>query len=153
MHLYTKSVLIKKGISFMKKTIKKFVVWIVVVLLAIPVVVWVGALTKNYILTVMHKDQVENIQFSEYEEDPYLWLDWYRITSYSEDRIEIYYVNEFDDYKMGDHVMEGYKIGGKVTLYYNSSGWYHTDTGSVLWSGAGSADNYIWPYWYHIFLD
>ena len=70
---------------------------------------------------------------------------------WSEEKIEIYYVNEFDDYKMGDRVIESYKIGGKVTLYYESSGWYHTDT-SVLWSGAGSADNYIWPYWYHIFL-
>ena len=132
------------------KNSKRSIIYTLVLILIIPVVMWVGALAKNYMLTVMHKDQVENIQFSIYEEEPYLWLDWYRITSYSEEKIEIYYVNEFDDYKMGDRVIESYKIGGKVTLYYESSGWYHTDT-SVLWSRAGSADNYIWPYWYHIF--
>ena len=135
------------------KNSKRSIIYTLVLILIIPVVMWVGALAKNYMLTVMHKDQVENIQFSIYEEEPYLWLDWYRITSYSEEKIEIYYVNEFDDYKMGDRVIESYKIGGKVTLYYESSGWYHTDlVESILWSGSGSADNYIWPYWYHIFL-
>ena len=74
------------------KNSKRSIIYTLVLILIIPVVMWVGALAKNYMLTVMHKDQVENIQFSIYEEEPYLWLDWYRITSYSEEKIEIYYV-------------------------------------------------------------
>ena len=72
-------------------------------------------------------------------EEPLPEFDWYRITSYSDEKVEIYYIN-------GD-------VGGKITCRKTANGWTHTDiVDSIMWSGSGSADEYVWPYWYHIFL-
>ena len=123
---------------------KKIITWIIVSFLSIPVLVWVFALTKNLALTIMHKNEIETMQFVETEE-PLDEFDMYRITSYSEEEIEIYFldtVGEGSDYK--------YKIGGTITFYKTRGGWHYVE--SITWSGGGSADNYVWPYWYHVFL-
>lgn len=122
---------------------KRILIWICVLIFVIPCLLWVGALAKDCLVTVIYKDQFNSIKLAETEE-PLPEFDWYRITSYSEEEIEIYYVNN----------MAGeYKIGGKMMFRKTPNGWQHTDmVDSILWSGAGSADDYIWPYWYHIFL-
>ncbi len=126
----------------MQKNSKKIIVWIVVLVLAIPAVVWGGALAKNRLLTEIHKDKIESMPLAEWEE-PLPEFDWYRVTSYSDTKIEIYYVNTAGEYK----------AGGKITCYNTQNGWQHTNiTESILWSGGGSADNYPWPYWHHVFL-
>lgn len=131
----------------MKKTTKRSIVCLLVFIFIIPVFVWGGALVKNVVLTAIHKDKIENMQFIEYEE-PLPEFDWYRVTSYSDSTIEIYFVNTYD--KGTDRE---YKTGGKMIFSNTPNGWYHTDMAeSILWSGVGSADDYIWPYWYHIFL-
>ena len=131
----------------MKKDIKKIIIWISGLILIAFLLIWGGTLVKNCVSTVIHKDEIENIHLIEYEE-PLPEFDWYRITSYSDENIEIYYVNT-----LGKGTDSEYKIGGKVMCTKISGGWHHTDmTESILWSGAGSADNYIWPYWYHVFL-
>lgn len=131
----------------MKKGVKRSIVCILVLILIIPVFIWCGALAKNLVLTVIHKDKIENMQFIEYEE-PLPEFDWYRVTSYSDSTIEIYFVNTCGKGSDGQ-----YKVGGKMTFCKTPNGWYHTDmVDSISWSGAGSADNYIWPYWYHIFM-
>ena len=113
----------------------------------IPILIWCGALAKNFVLTVIHKEEIENMQFIEYEE-PLPEFDWYRVTSYSDSAIKIYYVNTYAKDTDGE-----YKVGGEILFSKTSNGWYHTDmANSISWSGAGSADTYIWPYWYHIFL-
>lgn len=130
----------------MKKT-QKCIICILVLALLIPVFVWAGALVKNCVLTAMHKDELKNLQFVQREE-PLPDFDWYRITSYSDDNIEIYFVNTLAEGTDGE-----YKIGGKITCTKTLNGWNHTDmVNSITWSGTGSADNYIWPYWHHIFL-
>lgn len=130
----------------MKKR-KKIIIWIFVLILIIPILVWGGGLAKNGMLTVLHKDKIENMQFIE-SEDALLEFDWYRITSYSDSAIEIYFVNTLGKGTDGE-----YKIGGKMSFSKTPDGWNYTDMAqSILWSGAGTADNYIWPYWYHIFL-
>ena len=117
---------------------KKIIATVLALCIGIAVFVWIGALAKNRILTEIHKDEIENMVFAEYEE-PLPEFDWYRITSYSDDKMEIYYVD-------GD-------VGGKITCRKTANGWTHTDMiDSIIWSGSGSADDYIWPYWYHIFL-
>ncbi len=128
----------------MKKNTHRIIILIFVLTLIIPFLVWGGALTKNFVLTLMNKDKIENMQFIENEE-PLSEFDWYRITSYSDAKIEIYFVNT-----LGKGTDREYKIGGNIICYETPNGWYHTE--SILWSGAGSADNYIWPYWYHVFL-
>lgn len=131
----------------MKKGVKHSILCILVLILIIPVFIWCGALAKNLVLTVIHKDKIENMQFIEYEE-PLPEFDWYRVTSYSDSMIEIYFVNTYSKGTAGE-----YKAGGKMTFCKSLNGWYHTDmVDSISWSGSGTADNYIWPYWYHIFM-
>ena len=131
----------------MKKITKRIIVCILALIVTIPVLIFGGALLKNGILTAIHKDEIKNLQFLESEE-PLPEFDWYRITSYSESTIKIYYVNTY-----GKDTEREYKAGGEIVFSKTPNGWYHTDIAeSILWSGAGSADNYIWPYWYHIFM-
>ena len=131
----------------MKKNIKRNIILIFVFILITTFLVWGGSLVKNLVLTEKHKDKIENIQFIE-NENPLPKFDWYRVISYSDEMIEIYFVNT-----LGKGSDSEYKIGGKIICYETSNGWYHTSISeSILWSGAGSADSYIWPYWYHIFL-
>ena len=126
---------------------KKKIIISLAICVFIAVLVWGGALTKNRILTEIHKDKIENMQFVAYEE-PLPEFDWYRIISYSDEKMEIYYVNT-----AGGDTDTQYKIGGKIICRQTANGWTHTDMiESILWSGAGSADDDVWPYWYHIFL-
>lgn len=126
---------------------KKITIWICISAIAIPVLIWCGALTWDLLLTSVHKDEIENIQLIEYEE-PTPVFDWYRITSYSDERIEIYFVNSYGKGTDGE-----YKAGGRMVFSKTPAGWHHTGVeDSILWSGAGSADDFIWPYWHHIFL-
>ena len=128
----------------MKSRILKAVTIVLFSLLLCYFLFWCGSLAKNHILTAIHKDEIVNLQFDE----PLPEFDWYRILSYSNENIEIYYVNT-----LGKNTDNEYKIGGRITCTKMTAGWHHTSIEeSVLWSGAGSADNYIWPYWYHIFL-
>ena len=130
----------------MKKGVKRAIVRILVLISIILVFIWCYALSKNLVLTIIHKDEIENMQLIEYEE-PIPEFDWYRVTSYSDSKIEIYFVNT-----LGKGNDREYKVGGKMAFYKTPNGWYHTDmVESISWSGAGSADKYIWPYWYHIF--
>lgn len=131
----------------MKKGVKHIIVCILVLIVTISVLIWCAALVKNSILTSIHKNEIKNLQFFESEE-PLPEFDWYRITSYSDSMIKIYYVNTY-----GKDMDREYKVGGEIIFTKTPNGWYHTDIAeSILWSGAGSADNYIWPYWYHIFM-
>ena len=126
---------------------KKRIVIAIAICAFLPVLVWGGTLTKNRILTEIHKDEIENMQFVAYKE-PLSEFDWYRITSYSEEEIVIYFVNTIGKGTDGE-----YKIGGEMVFSKTPNGWHHTDmVDSILWSGAGSADDYIWPYWHHMFL-
>lgn len=130
----------------MKKATKRIIVCILALVVIIPVLIWGGTLIKNSILTTIHKDEIKNLQFVESEE-PLPHFDWYRITSYSDSTIKIYYVNTYGNDMDGE-----YKVGGEIVISKMQDGWHHTDLAeSVLWSGSGSADNYIWPYWYHAF--
>lgn len=131
----------------MKKSTKRVVVCILVLVLIIPIFVWASVLVKNRVLTSMHKDELENLQFVENEE-PLPDFDWYRITSYSDEKIEIYFVNTQAKGTDGE-----YKFGGKMICIKTPNGWKHADmVNSITWSGAGSAEKLIWPYWHHIFL-
>ena len=121
----------------------KIVKWIILIPIILFFVIWIGALAKNRIVTELHRDNIENMDLLlDYGEA--LEYDWYRILSYSETEIEIYYVNKFGNST----------FGGIVCYRYlpNINMWSHNYTGyDCLWSTSGSADNFIWPYWHHIF--
>ena len=131
----------------MRRRTKSVIIGLCVLSFVIPLLLWGGALIKNRILTANHKTKIENMQSSEHEE-PLPELDWYRITACSDEKMEIYFVNT-----LGKDTDREYKIGGKLICTKTSNGWHHTSLEEgILWSGAGSADDYIWPYWHHIFL-
>ena len=131
----------------MKRKTKRILIWICVLIFAIPCLFWGGALVKDCLVTAIYKDQFHSIELAETEE-VLPEFDWYRITSYSEEEIEIYFVNTYGKGTDGE-----YKVGGEMIFTKAPNGWQHTDmVDSISWSGAGSADDYIWPYWYHIFL-
>lgn len=126
---------------------KRIIICTLALIVAIPVLIWCGALVKNGILTAIHKDEIKNLQFLESEE-PLPEFDWYRITSYSDSSIEIYFVNTH-----AKGTDREYKVGGNMVFCKTPNGWHHTDlVESISWSGSGSAENFIWPYWHHVFL-
>ena len=99
--------------------------------------IWLGSLLSNRILTELHGDEIKDLNFYETETVPD--YDWFRVISYSETEIKVYFVNK----------LPNYKVGGIATYSCNSYGdWFHQD--SVSWSTAGTADTLIWPYWHHI---
>ncbi len=118
--------------------VKKIVKWSILILLLSFLLIWTISLARNRILTELYGDEIANLNFYETEEVPH--YDWFRILSYSETRIEVYFVNE----------LENYEVGGIAIYTCNPYGnWFHQD--NVLWSTAGTADTLIWPYFYHIF--
>ena len=94
----------------MKKGAKRIIVCILILILTIPLLIWGGALAKNGILTAMYKEKIENLEFIESEE-ALPEFDWYRITSYSDETIKIYFVNTLGKGTNGE-----YKIGGEMIL-------------------------------------
>ena len=118
------------------KIVGKIIKWTILACIAAFLLTWWGAMLKNYILTVKYKDVMENMVFDEGEYIPEYVYE--RILSYSEDKIKTYFVMDCGDY---------YNIGiAKYTC--QSDGEWHV-YGHVSWSGRGSADEAVWPYWHH----
>ena len=93
---------------------------------------------KNYILTVKYRDVMENMVLCDCESSDTNEYVYERILSYSEDETNTYFVVDCGDY---------YNIGiAKYTC--QSDGEWHVYE-HVSWSGQGSADDAIWPYWHH----
>ena len=113
----------------------------------ITTLLWAGALVKNSVLTTTYRYEMKSLQFFAAEET-LPEFDWYRITSYSNSTIKIYYVNTY-----GKCTDSEYKVGGEIVFCRMPAGWDHTDLVEIiLWSCSGLADHYIWTYWHHIFL-
>ena len=124
----------------------KIVKWIILIPIILFFVIWIGTLAKNRIVTELHRDDVENLDLLLDYGEP-LEYDWYRILSYSETEIEICFVKKvYSSFR-------DYELGGIVTYYHHDSDgkWHYSWSNNYLWSTAGSADNYIWPYWHHVF--
>ena len=131
----------------MKKTVKRIASGVIVLAFFLPLVFWGGALAKNLVLTAKHKEKIATMSFAE-QQEPLPEFDWCRVTACSEEEMEIYFVNT-----LGKETDGEYKIGGTMVFWKTPSGWCHTKlVDSIRWSGAGSANQYVWPYWHHIFL-
>ena len=102
----------------------KIVKWIILIPIILFFVIWIGTLAKNRIVTELHRDEIANLEF-----------------------YEIYFVKKvYSSFR-------DYELGGIVTYYHHDSDgkWHYSWSNNYLWSTAGSADNYIWPYWHHVF--
>lgn len=125
-----------------KKSIKRLGLLVVIVIFS----VWLGSLLKNYILTVMYKDELNNLTIC--EEDYVPDYEFIRITSYSEGKIEIYFV-DVGVMEIGDRI-EKTRRGGTARYLRGYDGkWSFSE--NITWSEYGTADHLIWPYWHHAF--
>lgn len=121
------------------KKVKKVILWFVLSCVVVFFAVWNGALLKNYILTVKYNDVLENMEF--YEDQIVIEYDYERIISYSETEIKTYFVKD----------MGNYFLGGTVSYRRGTDGkWIFDD--NVKWSGRGTAEDVIWPYWHHYII-
>ncbi len=129
------------------KIVKKAILLILAACVVVPLGIWWGALLKNYILTVKYRDVLENMEFA--GEDDEIEVDFERIMSYSETEIKTYFVKRMG----GDESLWDYEVGGIFTYTKMPDGKWDRGyfEGAITWSEAGSADNYVWPYWHHCF--
>ena len=118
------------------KIVGKIIKWTILACIAAFLLTWWGAMLKNYIRTVKYKDVMENMVFDEGEYIPEYVYE--RILSYSEDEIKTYFVVECIDY-----------YNGGITTYFRHSNGEWSVHEHVSWSGRGSADDTVWPYWHH----
>ena len=107
-------------------------------------VAWGGRMVKDYALTVNHIDELSSITVR--EEDHVPDYDFIRITSYSEGKIEIYFV-DVGVIEVGDRI-EKVRLGGTARYLrgYDET-WSFSE--NVTWSEHGTADHLVWPYWQH----
>lgn len=126
--------------------IGKVVKWIVLPLIAAIsvafLVVWTGRMVKDYTLTINHIDELNSITVR--EEDHVPEYDFVRITSYSEDEIEVYIAGSNAYYTYKNRLT----WGGTARYSRESNGeWSFSE--NVTWSRTGTAEHLVWPYWHH----
>ena len=120
------------------KIVGKIIKWTILACIAAFLLTWWGAMLKNYILTVKYRDVMENMVLCDCESSDTNEYVYERILSYAEDEIKTYFVVDCGDYYNG----------GTTTYSRHSDGEWHMYE-HVSWSGHGSADDVVWPYWHH----
>jgi hypothetical protein len=128
------------------KIVGKIIKWTILACIAAFLLVWWGALLKNYILTIQHRDVMENMVMCDCDLTDALGgvkgdIVYEHVLSYTEKRIKTYYVQDCG---------EDYYIGGYASYTLHSDGTWDMRK-DVSWSSGGTADNYVWPYWHHFF--
>jgi hypothetical protein len=99
-------------------------------------IIWGISITRIEILTLIH-----GYEFSDsYKENTMLREQKYcKVLQYSKNYACVFYIAE--DRSTGD-ILEFEKKNGE---------WHFTGNWETVWSTGGSADNIIWPYWWHFF--
>lgn len=90
---------------------------------------WLIPIVKNDVLTMVHGKEFEG----KYSEGSTMMgeLEHLRVISYNCNGAKVYY----------------FGTGGGFLFHFDSDGQIIYD--ECIWSDGGSADNFIWPYWYH----
>ena len=119
----------------MRCIVKKFSKILIIGIIIFPIIIWLFALMKCEVLTLLHGDEFEKI----YQENTMIGdIDYLKILDYSDTSARVYYVG----YK---------KSGGDVLIFEKQNGvWKYAAWEQTVWSGTGgSASEVIWPYWWH----
>ncbi len=106
---------------------------IILIILTCIMFPWVISIGKCEILTAIHKN--EFINFAEINYNKKL-----KILDYSDNFARIYCVGNVD----GDN--RSYNFGNVYTFRKEDSNWIFNEWENTVWSDAGSADGFIWPY-------
>ena len=93
--------------------------------------VWFLPYVKNETLTWLHGDEFIGLQKSTNMIGD---VDYLKVLAYSTDFARVYY---FDN------------EGGDILGFERSNGQWKRALWNTVWSKMGSADDYIWPYFYH----
>lgn len=116
-----------------KSIISKFLVYLVLLFL----ITWTTELVKIELFTIKYGKQFENLPAITEEVGS---CEYFKVIDYSETDAYLYYITSY----------EPNPIGFIVHLKYYDNVWnYHSDY--AVWSTMGSADEAIWPYWWHYF--
>lgn len=113
---------------------KKFKKLIIVLSpLLIFLLIWGVSLAKCEILTMMHRNEFNEA----YKSNTMLGeTEYCKVIDYSEDRARVYYVSSNCS-------------GGDVLTFTKENGEWKYENWDTIWSTTGSADDFIWPYWWH----
>ena len=104
---------------------------IIIILTTCLFMVWFLPYVKNEILTYLHGDEFIGLQKSTNMIGD---VDYLKVLAYSYNFARVYY---FDN------------EGGDILGFERSNGHWKSVLWNTVWSKMGSADDYIWPYFYH----
>ena len=120
--------------GFIKK-VAKIVKIFFIAILSLFLIIWLAALMKCEVLTLLNREEFETI----YKENTMIGnIDYLKVLEYSEEYARVYYVSEN---RSAGVILSFVKQGDK---------WKYDNWERTVWSATGSASEVIWPYWWHI---
>ena len=120
----------------MKKHIKRLPLYIPLAIVLLFLVVWGASLLKCEILTNRYHDELE---YAHVENTMIGKINSFKVLKCDGETAEVYYV--CDNNTVGN-VLEYQKENGE----WKEIGW------NTIWSKQGSADEMLWPYWWHTYF-
>lgn len=105
----------------------------IILIVALPLSVWLGALIKNEILTARYFDEFESTVNT--DDEVSYWVEGYdtaKVLSYSKDKAKVYFVKK--------------DLMGTVISYVKENGSWKVSGIETPWSVNGSADESVFPY-------
>jgi len=131
------SILQKVKLHFEKAVLKRLPSKLLIFIIAIFIVCCSTEVGKNEILTFKYGKQFEDLASIKENVGTY---ESFKVVDYSDNEAHLYYIT---NYKPNP-------IGFVIRLEYYDNIWnYRSDY--AVWSTMGSADETIWPYWWHWF--
>lgn len=109
---------------------------VMLLLIIFFLLIWGISLARCEILTLLHGSEFDNKLCQENTMiDPIKYL---KVLNYSDTQARIYCVSE------------GYSMGNILGFTKKDEKWKYKKWNTV-WSTSGTADNIVWPYWWHFF--
>lgn len=119
----------------MKKHIKRLPLYIPLAFVLVFLVVWGASLLKCEILTNKYYDELE---YAHVENTMLDKVDYLKVLKCDGEIAEVYYVCENDT------------VGNVLKYQKENDQWKETEW-NTIWSKQGSADEMLWPYWWHTY--
>lgn len=117
----------------MKKHIKRLTVYIPLTLVFVFLVVWGASLLKCEILTNKYYDELE---YAHIENTMLGKINSFKVMKCDGETAEVYYVCDNNN-------------SGNVLKYQKENDQWKEVEWKTIWSKKGSADETLWPYWWH----
>lgn len=115
------------------KQVAKIVKIFFIAILSLFLIIWLAALMKCEVLTLLHREEFETI----YKENTMIGnIDYLKVLEYSEQNARVYYVSQN-------------RSAGHILCFVKQGTRWKYDNWETVWSATGSASEVIWPYWWH----